>query len=162
MSTTATGVNYKQILIDQLQMIGETYTKDLGFIPEDKQGESPMGKARTAIEFTAECAGFNYFVAGLIRGDTAAAPSAEERAAYMASLNTGAKASEALKQSIQLVISALNDISDEDLSREVTMPWGSTVPLHRAASMCAGHMMYHCGQLNYIQSLFGDDANHWE
>lgn len=161
MSTTATGFNLKQYLIDNVQMMTSTYVADLGFIPEDKQGAVPMGKARTAVEFTAECAGFNFFVAGLCAKGKASSMTPDERKAYMESIDTGAKAIEALNKSALVLTSAIAELSDDDLMQEVTMPWGSVVPLYKAISMSYGHMMYHCGQVNYIQSLFGDDANHW-
>src|SRR5438105_4948338 len=106
MSTTATGIDLKKILIDNIQAVGSMYATDFGFLPKDKLGASPMGKARNPIEFTAECAGFNLFVAGLVRGQTITRTD-EERAAYYASLDTGDKAIQALNESVLALTGAL-------------------------------------------------------
>jgi len=35
------------------------------------------------------------------------------------------------------------------------------MPMMTAISLPAGHMMYHDGQINYIQLLLGDTKFHW-
>jgi hypothetical protein len=160
MSATATTINFKQLLIDRVREISKIYVTDFGFIPEDRQTVSPMGKARNPVDFTAECAGFNLWVARIFTGESSDTGQ-EERKAYLASLTTGAKALDALNESVLALTAAIAATPDDDLGREISMPWGAPAKLHEAASMAAGHMMYHLGQINYIQSLYGDDQNHW-
>jgi hypothetical protein len=161
MSTTATSFDLKQLLVERVRRIGKSYLSDLSFIPEDKLGVSPMGKARSPIEFTAECAGFNLWVARTFRNEPDDAAKKETRAAYLASLVTAPLATRAFEESIEVLATAIAETPDEELFREITMPWGSAAPLHEAAAMATAHMMYHDGQINYIQSLYGDDDNHW-
>ncbi|RYG45626.1 DinB family protein [bacterium] len=65
------------------------------------------------------------------------------------------------------LIRALSESSDEllaaageDMAREITYPGGSE-SVFSYAEFAAMHMMYHLGQINYIQTLYGDPAVHW-
>lgn len=158
---TATHIDYRQLLITNIENTLKTYVKDIGHLPADKLDVCPMGKARTPIDFTVECAGFNLVVAAAICGEAGAMPGSEERKAYIASLDTGEKAIGGLEESVGKIVAGLNAASDDDLLREVTMPWGSTSLVHEAVNMATVHMAYHLGQINYIQSLYGDDKMHW-
>jgi len=58
-------------------------------------------------------------------------------------------------------MAALRGLSDEELDREVTAPWGAPFKALFLAGVVASHMEYHGGQVNYIQSLYGDAEMHW-
>lgn len=158
--STATQIDTRQLLIINLENTLDTYVKDFGYLPQDKLDACPMGKARTPLDFTVECAGFNLLVAAMI-GEAGAMPGSEERKAYLASLDSGEKAMTGLKESVAKITASLKAASDEDLLREVAMPWGSTSKVHEAVHMATVHMAYHLGHINYIQSLYGDDQMHW-
>jgi uncharacterized damage-inducible protein DinB len=141
--------------------MGKSYGSDFAHIPADKQVTTPMGVARPASEFTAECASFNRFVAKMVRGQEVPQLTDEQRKAYYASFDTGDKAIAEFNASVEDLSAALTAASDEDLSKEITMPWGDQSPLWAAVHMAASHMMYHQGQINYIQALYGDGESHW-
>jgi len=159
--STATAFDLKSALLSQLTQITDAYVSDLGFIPADKMTVSPMGKARTPVDFTAECAGFNFMVAKTLAGEAIQPRSDEERQAYYASLDTYDKAVVEFKKSVEALKTGLEGATEEHLFSETTTPWGMTVTVYRLLTMAMGHMMYHDGQINYIQSLYGDDQNHW-
>lgn len=159
--STATAFDVKAAVIDRIKSTAEMYIKDLGFIPKDKLAVSPMGKARPALEFTAECAGFNFFVAALALGAPKGVPSDDERKAFYASIDTLEKATTTLQASVDQLTSALSGVSEEALFEPATAPWGEETTLYRLADITATHMAYHDGQLNYIQALYGDDSSHW-
>jgi hypothetical protein len=162
MSATATTPNLKEILTHQLQQVAKAYISDFGHIPEEKRNAVPMGKARTPHDFTVECVGLNRWVARTLRGETPDHSKKEERQAYLDSLTTSELATNALNESVAEITAALANLTDEDLAREITMPWGSPGKLCDAPLTAAFHMAYHMGQLNYIQCLYGDDQMHWE
>jgi hypothetical protein len=162
MSATATTPDLKKILTNQLEQVVKGYVSDFGHIPEDKRNVVPMGKARTPHDFTVECVGFNKWAARTIRGEPADPSKKEERQAFLDSLSTSELAINALNQSVAEITTALSNLTDEDLAREITMPWGSPAALCEAPITAAFHMAYHMGQINYIQALYGDDQMHWE
>lgn len=158
---TTTAYDPKTAMIERLRMTGETYVADLSFIPADKLGLSPMGAARPPLEFTAECAGFNLFVAALADGETPARRTDEERAAFEASVNSFETAKQVLMGSVDKLISALERLDEEGIHRAVQTPWGQETTILGMSGMAATHMSYHDGQINYIQALYGDADNHW-
>jgi hypothetical protein len=54
----------------------------------------------------------------------------------------------------------IRNASDEELSSEVELPWGTRTKLQVIYSNLA-HITYHEGQLNYIQTLLGDQEDHY-
>jgi hypothetical protein len=161
MSTTATAFDAKAALLEQIRRMGDLYISDFTHIPEDKVGVCPMGVARTALNFTAECAMFNKFVTGLATGNPSARPSDEERHAFYASIDTADKAKDLLKGSVDGLAAAIEGLDDEALFAPATAPWGEPTTVYKLAGMATMHLMYHAGQINYIQSLYGDAENHW-
>ncbi|MFY9234616.1 MAG: DinB family protein [Fimbriimonadaceae bacterium] len=160
MSTAAVSIDPKATLIDNLRRVGGMYVNDLAHIPAEKLGESPMGAARTPLDFTAECAGFNYYVASTLKGEQITRTQ-EERDAFRNSIDSFDKAKQALEASVENLADTVSNSTHEDLAKEVVTPWGEPTTAHRLAIMCVMHMMYHDGQINYIQALYGDAENHW-
>jgi hypothetical protein len=161
MSTITTGINAKQFLIDYVRKASETYLGDLSHIPQDKLNEIPMGVARPPLEFTAECIGFNSFVAKIVSGVEFARRTPEEREAFFKSIDTFDKAKAGLEDSVNELVGALSALDDEGLAKEVATPWGATMTAFALAHTAASHMSYHDGQINYIQALYGDGEIHW-
>ena len=159
--SSATLTSLKEETIARLNANLETYLKDMAFIPEEKLSVSPMGRARPVLEFTAEVIGFNQFVSKALSGQEVAMPSDEERKAFFDSVSSRDLAKSMLVDSVQEIVSSLERLDEAELTEEVTMYWGAGASKLNVANMAAAHMGYHDGQLNYVQSLFGDDVNHW-
>ncbi len=145
----------------QLQRYADMYAADLAHLSDDHLHQVPMGAARTIASFTAEVAGFNRLVAAVVRGEEAAMPDPEAVEAFVQSINSIAKAQELVKSSANEICEALASSGAEAALADVTAPWGEPTTKINLASMAASHMMYHDGQINYIQSLHGDAVNHW-
>jgi hypothetical protein len=155
MSTTAVAFDFKEYLAGTIERIGDAYLSDLKFIPEDKIAASPMGVARSPLEFTNECAGFNTHVANVISGR-------EGSGRKFSEIDNIEESRAALKTSCDELVAVVRAASMDDLTTiEKPLPWGENASLFRMANMCVAHMMYHDGQINYIQALYGDGANHW-
>ncbi len=71
----------------------------------------------------------------------------------------GAAAS--LSASVEAFCAALLAASDDSLNAEVMPPWQVPAPLFMVAQIATSHIWYHDGQINYIQTLLGDDKVHW-
>ena len=133
---------------------------DLNALDEDKAGGSPNDALRPAIKLVAECAAVNRALASLLATGAAVSPSAEERAAYFASITTRAEALAALESGTQELYTAIDGVGADR--------WGETVQgffgpatLLATAGFAALHMMYHDGQINQFHLLHGDTEMHW-
>ena len=151
----------KAYLVEEIGNMCKSYIEDLAHIPDVKITESPMGCARNALTFTAECAGFNSWIADALGGTIAPMPSQETRDRFYASMDSREKVTTALQNSCDRIIAALQSLDDADLDEPTTAPWGASMTKFKLATMAYVHMIYHNGQVNYIQTLYGDPDNHW-
>ena len=135
--------------------------KDLNALEEDKAVETPGGVARNAVHIVAECAAVNGRVANFLKTGEFKSPSDEERKAFFDAHTTKASVLSVLEQQTQALLTAIDGLDENTLGELV--PETPLGPMSRfgVAQIPAMHMMYHDGQLNYIQSLHGDDKMHW-
>ena len=125
-------------------------------VPEDKRTWSPMGDARTALDMAAECA--------MLCGSTAELMKSRkwdtnfDFAEYVRLKDELAKDWDVIKtlltKNVAIAMAAIKAIPDEDLSIEITMPFG-TMTLAQIAAYPYWNMSYHEGQINYIASMLG-------
>jgi hypothetical protein len=134
---------------------------DLNAIPDDHEDHCPGGCARSAVNIAAECAVINGLVATFLATGEAKRPAPEERDALLASYNSKTKAREFLSEETQRLIESIKNVDPETLGEEVVFFPGRPADRFTVASLPVGHMMYHDGQLCYIQTLYGDSKIHW-
>lgn len=134
--------------------------QDLEAMAEDKINTCPGGCARPALNLVAECAMINALVAGYLRTGVAERLPPDQRQAHLASFDTREKARAYLEQTTQDLLNALETL-DENTLGDVSEPLGRPMSRFEIAQLPAMHMMYHDGQLNYLQTLHGDDQIHW-
>lgn len=131
--------------------------KDATYIPEEKLCFCPMGCAKTAEMILKEIARGNGMLQAAIKGG---APDAEFNAKVEAASGLDALG-KLVMESAEKVCAVIDSIPESDLEKEAKMPWGATFPIYAAIFLPSQHMNYHDGQVNYIQTLLGDDAFHW-
>jgi len=132
---------------------------DLAALPESAFDQSLGGKARTVADIMCEVNLVNDDIARNMRGEECmewpegwiTAP--EDQRTKEAVLAAFSASSDAIKAQIDAY-------SEADMANPVTTEHGETTIRERIRFMCI-HMFYHSGQLNYIQTLLGDDAWHW-
>jgi hypothetical protein len=134
---------------------------DLKAIAEDRNNTCPGGCARPALHIVAECAAVNGFVAGFLETGRAERPSREERDAHLRSFDTAEKALAYLDRETQNLLRVLDGLDENTLGDVSEAPLGRPMTRFAVAELPSSHMMYHDGQLNYLQTLYGDDQNHW-
>ena len=135
--------------------------KDLHALPEESAGGCPGGVARPALELVAECAGTNGFIAGMLTTGEANRPTPEQRKAYYASFTTRESVLAELEQKTQLLLNAIDGMDETTMGEMLPGVFGSPMTRFALAGVPAMHMMYHDGQINYIQCLHGDSEIHW-
>ncbi len=128
----------------------------LKHIPDDKLGWVPMGKAKTPLLIVVECAAVYKWLVSEFQGESN--PGLYEE--LMKAEYSGRDEVVALLEEAQAELDAAMDaLTEENLAEAREVFWGPTTvgELLWAARM---HSDYHAGQLNYIQTLLGDDEMH--
>jgi uncharacterized damage-inducible protein DinB len=128
----------------------------LKYIPDDKLGWCPMGKAKTARHIGLECAGAYKWGAAVIRGGPAEWAEAKED-----EYPTRESVVELLNASFADFAAALDAVTEEQLNETREVFWG-TESVRSLLWMNYWHSVYHAGQLNYIQTMLGDTKMHME
>jgi hypothetical protein len=135
--------------------------KDFDATPDVMLTSKVNDCGRSAIEVTRELAVFNTMILKVLNGEpvnmmedmnmeaaAAAQPDRDSvRAGYEASINA--------------LVEKCAAFTDEDWAGKVMAPWGAEVTRAHMASWVSYHCMYHCGQVNFIQVMHGDNEVHW-
>jgi hypothetical protein len=158
---TITGLDVRAGLTTWLQTVNAFYCKDIMALPADKLDASPGGVARTPRQVTAEVIWLTKWGTAMLTGQEAPAMGEEAQTAIAAHLTTTQSFCDNITSATNEFVAAINSASDETLMKMVTPPWQMDAPAHAVASIIVNHIWYHDGQLNYIQSLYGDEKNHW-
>ncbi len=137
------------------------YLKDFSFIPVDRIAASPGGVARAPIDFTYEVAYINRRVAARLRGEEVPPFKMEGWITAPEEFLDVAKMAIEFQAAVDDVLESLDKFPAEDLEKEIDIQTGKTTA-KSMLNMVATHITYHDAQLNYIQSLYGDDEVHWD
>ncbi len=161
MSETATQINYKAKLASWTRELAGMYINDLKALDDASLTKCPGGCARTPQDFTAEVAGFASMVTKLLRGEAPAQRTDEEREAFKANFATVEGCVTGIQQSCEGLAAGIESASEDRLAELVKTPWGAEMQLYELTNIAVNHILYHDGQLNYVQSLNGDGEMHW-
>ncbi len=154
-------VDLKKPILQELKDSGKRYLQDLDALSEDAVLSSPMGGARTAADMTYECTVVNKRMADRVRGnDPGPWPFADGWAVAPEDQRTKSALIAGFSKSFDDLVAAAESVPEEEFDRGVPTSDGET-PIWQLISFASLHLNYHCGQLNYIQSLHGDMAVHW-
>ncbi|MEZ0327939.1 MAG: DinB family protein [Fimbriimonas sp.] len=141
----------------RLEAVKSDFLKDLDAFTPDQQSSSPGGSARTPLDLAYEVAFVNNRMAARIRGDEVGPfPQGWMKAPE----GYAAKAREEFAASMDAIISAWSSLPPNELLRPIQLPTEVTHPLDLMYLVCY-HTGYHDGQLNYLQSFYGDEKIHW-
>lgn len=162
MSDTVAASRRTQDVIDRTRRAAPLFIKDIETSTEDMLGKPFGGKARSGYDLIFEVATINRFVAMAASGQNAGAEPLDNTGPMRApeSLQTKEAALENFKASVEEVCEALANCPDERIDTTMQTPFGET-PISVMMGIVPVHIMYHSGQLNYIQTLYGDDKFHW-
>jgi hypothetical protein len=143
-----------------IQMVAQLLGKDINAMSDEALASHPGGKARCGFDLVYELAMYNRMMAGLIRGDIKDPDMPKGWTVAPADYRTKDQAQTDLQGSIAELLAAYQNVPEEKLADPISTPLGQ-VSAGQLLTMMNGHMMYHSGQLNYIQTIHGDDAFHW-
>lgn len=161
MSTTTQGIDAKTYLSNWMTGVTGMYIADINAIPDEKWNATFGGCTRPASTLTADALSLIVWTTEAMKGNIISGGDGDPTEPFKASCSTKAGAISTLQSAADAFNAALNGASDESLNAIVTPPWQMDAPLFAIANITVSHIWYHDGQLNYIQSLLGDDKVHW-
>lgn len=153
----------KEQLSKWLREAGDTFVGDIEAMPREVLERSPGGVARCPFDYAYEIAVINKRIAARLRGEdpgpwqfadqkwVTCSPEFAEKEKMVSFVRT----------SFDEVSKAWEAFDENELTTPITLPKGETSALD-LASMAFSHAVYHDGQLNYAQSIAGDDEMHWK
>lgn len=151
----------KQSLVADLRRNTQQYIRDLKQLGPDLVSQSPGGKARTPLHFSAEVGYYNKLAADQIRtGEMPATGGPEQREALFSSMKALDDVISHVEAGTEALIAAVESKSDEELTAVIETFFGP-MPICDYVMVISAHIQYHDGQLNYIQALNGDDEFHF-
>lgn len=152
-------MEYQNALAKSLNNSGHLFSTDLEALPEEAFSQSFGPKCRTVADITYECMLVNDHIGLTIRGEELF----DWPEGYIkAPEDFVGKAAiiDAFKQSMQKQVDTANTFNEEGLTGKVMSDGQETTFAERFRFMNL-HLWYHLGQLNFIQTMLGDDAWHW-
>ncbi len=144
-------------IANQTERIAESLCQFLDSTLPDRLNWSPpsdAGETRSALQQVGECVSVNHTYTKLIRGEVVASPDFPEVA--FANLED---AKNQLKGSAHELANALRSMNDADLERVYSHPRAKMLGANLIL-MPLRNMTYHAGQINFIQTLYGDTVFH--
>jgi uncharacterized damage-inducible protein DinB len=142
--------------------MGSALSRTVSHVPEEKYSWSPMGEARPVWDMLLECACILEAAKDWIeQGEMKFEAYFAEREQAKADPPALPALLERLNAAAEAYAKAIESLSDEQAEQEIQNPMtGRPAPFIRAASMPIMNMVYHFGQVNYIQTMLGDMEMH--
>lgn len=147
-------------VIAQTQMTSGLFALDIEHMSPDMLGADNGGKARCGYDVICEVTDLINYVSARAEGQNLSLP--EPQGWHRASEDRKNKeaALDDFQAAINRFTAAIGSADEATLSQVIQSPLGE-LTLLRLAQIMPPHIMYHSGQLNYIQTLHGDDDFHW-
>lgn len=130
-------------------------------MPEEAFGTSLGGKARTVADIVYEANLVNDHLGLVVRGEPAFDWPDEGWIRAPENLRAKATVIQSFDDSSGRLVEALESLSEEGFLQRILTEEGETTPFERCR-FATLHLWYHSGQLNFMQTLLGDDGWHWD
>ena len=150
-------------LKDNFQQRASRLSKGLATTPDDRINWSPAPTARTPVEIVAHVASviltFHEVMMGApfpdIQMDSFDAVLRQSEAQF----KTRESALSLFEKNSEAYAEWLGQLAPEALEAEVQFPMGN-IPILMAMDLLNDHIVNHCGQMDYIQTIYGDRVWH--
>jgi hypothetical protein len=149
----------QQIAARLVRTAAEDLARSFAAMPADKQTWAPLEEGRCALMQVQENAVINAWFTAMLT-DRVVPPLEESPFATERALDTSDKALTALAANTEKLVAAIGAFPDADLDQSLKMPWGETSTYEETLFGAYWNMVYHIGQIAYIQTLYGDKEMH--
>jgi hypothetical protein len=143
----------------------EYFLHTLSFVPADKLTWSPTPTAKSALQIAVHVAAYSGRFASIIAaGKFPVKTGAEFRAEVeeaMQGITSVEQAEAMLRQGIADTCAALDNVKPEQIDSMIDSPQGQT-PFLFFMKVPAMHLEMHAGQIDYLQTCWGDQEVHFK
>ncbi|MCX7798932.1 MAG: DinB family protein [Fimbriimonadales bacterium] len=132
-------------------------------VPEEQREWRPMDRGRSVLDQVRECAGVPRLLALMVAQGPSAVGGAEFEARMREwSAWTLDEAETICREDTRALAEALRSLSEDDLERKFPSPFrpGTETSILELAATHCWNLIYHVGQIAYIQTLLGDQRMH--
>jgi hypothetical protein len=157
-------MRFQDHVVALTRSLGDALFQSARAMPPEKLDWKPLDAGRSAIEMLQECAGSPTFVPDVLRGEgaTAGAETAKQVRKERATWRTLDECESAYRANVEPALAAIRDYPDDQMDALLAMPFapGLEWPATHIIMDMYWNMTYHLGQINYIQTLYGDKKMH--
>lgn len=153
-------MSLKQHLIDNNNSVSAQFFAAVDKVPADKAGWKPLDNGRSVLDIAAEVALSTTWPLVFMPGAPKFEMTDEVMEQFMAekaALTTVAACKKVAEEGLAKTNAALAGLTDEQLAEPIeTFFTPGPTPRSSALTVFADNARYHTGQINYIQTLYGD------
>lgn len=159
-------MHYQEQVIRMTKSATEGLFRAARAMPADKLTWKVLDQGRSALDLLKECAQSPAWFGSILKNQS---PPPDFTEADMAAAQkqrdqwkTLADCEKACKASSESLYAVIKGFPDKDLSKEIKLPWGEnfTASMADIAMFQYWNLVYHLGQINFIQTLYGDKEMH--
>lgn len=137
----------------------------LATTPDDRINWSPSATSRTPLQVASHAAISVGDMLGNLKGDTFAIPTTGEAERFHrerdSKIKTREEALRLLDENQRAYFEWLDDLTPERLDSPMNLPFGmGAMPTRIGIEVMALHVNWHTAQINYIQTIYGDQDWH--
>ncbi len=153
-------MNLQEKAAKNLKNACKIFQQDLQALPEEAFSQSFGAKTRTVADIVYEVNLVNDHVGMVIRGEKPFDWPDDDFPRAPADFQTKDVVTGAFQKSSEQIVSTVEGFSESQIIEPIQVDGKETTRFDRCQFMIL-HLWYHSGQLNFIQTLLGDDAWHW-
>ncbi|HLK59831.1 MAG TPA: DinB family protein [Chthonomonadaceae bacterium] len=152
-------VSVQALAAELTREVAETLIAVASATPEERLNWQPLDNGRTILDQLVECTLANRKWTNILRSRRYADLGRAAAEQVYAELDTLSKVVPRLRETAADLAAAIEAVPDAVLAQTVETPWGPYT-LARSCTHAYWNMVYHEGQINYIQTLYGDFDEH--
>lgn len=158
-------MRYQDFIIQITKQVGDDLFRSVKSMPPDKLTWRPLGEGRSALDILQECAQGAKSLSMLL-SDNMEMPDDEKMAAWQEEREAWTSVEDcekAYEENIQTSLRVIRETPDERLDQMIPHPYGKSGEKWSVAEALLSiywHYTYHLGQIDYIQTLYGDRSVH--
>jgi uncharacterized damage-inducible protein DinB len=157
-------MKFQDYIIDAIEIAFKDAFKAARAVPEDKLSWKPLDLGRSVLDQAQELAQCPDYVTGMVKGEKSSDNDGDwdavikERQAW----TTLDKCQEIANERLAALYDAIRACPDERLKETVWLPYdgGRDFTIEEIMDYPRWNANYHSGQINYIQTLYGDKEMH--
>ncbi len=150
----------KDILKVRMERAVKAFHADLEALPESAFTKSFGEKARTVADIVHEINLVNDHLGRSVRGDEPTVIPQEGWITAPADFTEKAQIIKSFDDIVAEQVATVEKMTEQELEEIIPTDFGDVTKFERLLFIPI-HIYYHSGQLNYIQTLLGDDDFHW-